>query len=53
MLNQVYYYFNSNYEKCLEISEKHLDNIDAMLSSLKLSINDKALCSTTFYKKCN
>ncbi|MFB1639166.1 hypothetical protein ABZN45_01080 [Campylobacter sp. MRC_CM3] len=48
MLNQVYYYyFNSNYEKCLEISEKHLDNIDAltyaMLSSLKLSINDKAL----------
>ncbi|MBZ7942236.1 tetratricopeptide repeat protein [Campylobacter molothri] len=48
MLNQVYYYyFNSNYEKCLEISEKYLDSIDALtyatLCSFKLSINDKAL----------
>lgn len=48
MLNQIYYYyFNSNYEKCLKISEKYLDNIDALtyatLCSFKLSINDKAL----------
>ncbi|MBZ7935597.1 hypothetical protein H2279_02925 [Campylobacter sp. B0100352/1] len=48
MLNQIYYYyFNSNYEKCLEISEKYLDSIDALtyatLCSFKLSINDKTL----------
>ncbi|TKX34818.1 tetratricopeptide repeat-containing glycosyltransferase family protein [Campylobacter taeniopygiae] len=48
MLNQIYYYyFNSHYEKCLEISEKYLDNIDALtyatLCSFKLSINDKTL----------
>ncbi|MBZ7964077.1 hypothetical protein [Campylobacter sp. 2457A] len=51
MLNQIYYYyFNSHYEKCLEISEKYLDNTDALtyatLCSFKLSINDKALYYT-------
>ncbi|HEC1878359.1 TPA: hypothetical protein R1794_001697 [Campylobacter jejuni] len=44
-----YYYFNANYEKCLELSEKFLKENSkfalefAMLSSYKLSLFQKAL----------